>query len=80
MTITAHATELFQKNPISGFVVVKTRSRSPDKRYFASSPEMLRELVAEHSQVSLSQEEMVGTRKVCAAVATPKQAYSFKDI
>ena len=77
--ITSHPADLFQKKPVSGFVVVKTRSRSPDKRYFAGTPRELREAVASNSLVSLSQEEMVGTRLVCSAVATPKQAYSFKE-
>jgi 5-formaminoimidazole-4-carboxamide-1-beta-D-ribofuranosyl 5'-monophosphate synthetase len=70
---------LFHTSQVNGFVVVKTRSRSPDKRYFASSREDLLTQVAELSQVSLSQEEMLGTRKVCEAVATPRAAISFKE-
>jgi hypothetical protein len=65
--------------PLHGLVVFKTKNRAPDKRYFAKDRESLYKKTSAEGTLVLSQEEMLGTRRVCEATVVPKRTFKIVE-
>lgn len=64
-------------SPVRGFVSLRVKSRSVDKRFFAPTQDALLRSTAKN--FSLSQEVMVGSRRICEANVTPRRAFVLKE-
>lgn len=59
-----------------GYVSVRVKSRSVDKRFFAPTVEDL--MKRSSKSFSLAQETMVGSRRICEANASPRRAFVLR--